>query len=1054
MMTEHELGAEKRFVPAILPWIIAAGAAVFFGATLSRWVTFGSLLQVAKASGWSWQPDLGGPLCWLVMYPLRWLPASLAPLGVNLFSMTCAALTLAVLARSVALLPHDRTQEQRGKADNEMAILPGRIGWLPPILAVMVCALQLTFWENATSGSGQSTDLVVAPFSNHCEMLDLLLFAYVIRCLLEFRITASDAWLFRASLIYGLGVTGNWAMVVFFPVLVVALLWLKKTGFFNTRFLGGLALWCLAGLSLYLLLPVVQSFAQISHVPFWTGLRSELILQKSALAAVYQYFSMFKQEALLLALTSLLPLFIISTRWASSFGDNSRVGIWTSTFMFHVVHGLFLGICIWVALDPSFSPRSKHYWMPCLTLAYLGALCVGYFSGYFLLLFSGRAPRGTHLLLKWARWGVTSVIWLLLIATPAMLISRNLPQIRVTNGPMLSQYASSQADALPAGKGIILCDDPRRAILLQSWLSVKPQGKDYVVLDCSALASPDYHRYLARRYGDRWPVHPPKDMHQRFVDMDLIALMSNLAISNRLYYLHPSFGYYFELFDPEPHGLVYRLNFCSTNTIAAPALTPQLVAENEAFWAKAQQTTLESLLPAIAPHNSTNLPMFLRRLTTRLHLEPEVNRDAIDLVAFYSRALDWWGVQLQRGGALDKAQTRFNLARDLNPDNIAAEINLESNHSLQIGQKLPLGSGSVEDRFGRRRRWDQVLSENGPFDDAAFCFRQGVVFSQGKLFRQAAHELARVQFFAPEALEPRLLLAKMNVLRGFPMEALRIVGEVRAQAQLVGLGRSNLTQVLLVETAAHLDRKDVPSAEGVIRAAMAQSSTNLDILTMAARVYLNYGIISNALSSIRLALEQQPGDTTLLLMAAQIYASAKDQASVDRSLQMAIRKSPQDENLLAMASQIYLATGLYSNVVAVSERQIQINPANSQALVNQGYAWLQLGSFDQAITHFTRAMGMDTNHTPTLRNYAQLNRAVAYLRKDDLADARRDYEAIKQSYPGAYQVYYGLQEIAYRKKLLADAARYCQLYLTYAPTNTDEAKLIRDRLKELQPGSR
>ena len=74
MMTEHEMGAEKRFVPAILPWIIAAAAAVLFGATLSRWTTFSSLLQVAKASGWSWQPDLSGPLCWLLMYPLRWLP--------------------------------------------------------------------------------------------------------------------------------------------------------------------------------------------------------------------------------------------------------------------------------------------------------------------------------------------------------------------------------------------------------------------------------------------------------------------------------------------------------------------------------------------------------------------------------------------------------------------------------------------------------------------------------------------------------------------------------------------------------------------------------------------------------------------------------------------------------------------------------------------------------------------------------------------------------------------------------------------------------------------
>jgi len=113
-----------------------------------------------------------------------------------------------------------------------------------------------------------------------------------------------------------------------------------------------------------------------------------------------------------------------------------------------------------------------------------------------------------------------------------------------------------------------------------------------------------------------------------------------------------------------------------------------------------------------------------------------------------------------------------------------------------------------------------------------------------------------------------------------------------------------------------------------------------------------------------------------------------------------------------------------------------------------------LGDYDQAIVPLTHAMDVDTNSTPTLRIYAQLNRAVAYLRKDNLDDARRDYEALRRSHPTTYQVYYGLQEIAYRKKLFKDATRYCQLYLSYAPTNTGEAKLINARLKELRSGSR
>src|SRR5439155_25798238 len=107
------------------------------------------------------------------------------PLALNLFSMVCAVLTLALLARSVTLLPHDRTHPQRLREKSEFSLLTVRAAWLPPLLAVIVCGLQLTFWEHATSASG--------------EMLDLLMFAYVIRSLLEFRIDERESWLTRAA---------------------------------------------------------------------------------------------------------------------------------------------------------------------------------------------------------------------------------------------------------------------------------------------------------------------------------------------------------------------------------------------------------------------------------------------------------------------------------------------------------------------------------------------------------------------------------------------------------------------------------------------------------------------------------------------------------------------------------------------------------------------------------------------------------------------------------------------------------------------------------------
>ena len=181
MKMAQELSPEKKFVPARLPWVAAGGALVIYLLTLNHWVSLGGLWPVARASGWSWQPDVNGPLHWLVTYPFHFLPLKTIPIALNVFSALCAFLTLALLARSVALLPHDRTEEQRIRERNPFAVLTIRAAWVGPVLAVIACGLQLSFWESATAASS--------------DMFDLLLFAYVIRCVLEFRVDGRVSWL-------------------------------------------------------------------------------------------------------------------------------------------------------------------------------------------------------------------------------------------------------------------------------------------------------------------------------------------------------------------------------------------------------------------------------------------------------------------------------------------------------------------------------------------------------------------------------------------------------------------------------------------------------------------------------------------------------------------------------------------------------------------------------------------------------------------------------------------------------------------------------------------
>ena len=146
----------------------------------------------------------------------------------------CAAVTLGLLARSVALLPHDRTELERQREKSDFSFLTGWQAWFPPVVAVLFAGFQLSFWQHATSYSG--------------ETFQLLVFAIIVWLLLEHRLDEQEWRLVVAALIYGAGLTDNWALVAFFPLFITALVWLRGVEFFNLQFLVRIALAGLAGM--------------------------------------------------------------------------------------------------------------------------------------------------------------------------------------------------------------------------------------------------------------------------------------------------------------------------------------------------------------------------------------------------------------------------------------------------------------------------------------------------------------------------------------------------------------------------------------------------------------------------------------------------------------------------------------------------------------------------------------------------------------------------------------------------------------------------------------
>ena len=59
-----------------------------------------------------------------------------------------------LLARSVALLRYDLPVPKGFVKDRPFSMLLAPVAWMPPLLAAMLCGLQLSFWEHATAASG------------------------------------------------------------------------------------------------------------------------------------------------------------------------------------------------------------------------------------------------------------------------------------------------------------------------------------------------------------------------------------------------------------------------------------------------------------------------------------------------------------------------------------------------------------------------------------------------------------------------------------------------------------------------------------------------------------------------------------------------------------------------------------------------------------------------------------------------------------------------------------------------------------------------------------
>ncbi len=826
-----------------MPLLVGAGALILYAVTLNHWARIESLPTLARVTGADTGPVVTAPLHYLVTYPFRWLPAGIQPIALNLLSAVFAALTLALLTRSVSLLPYDRTNDTRWLERNHFSLLSQPPAWLPAVFAALLCGLQLTFWEHATAMTG--------------EMLDLLLFAYVARCVLEYRVGHREDWLYKMAFVYGLAITNNYAMIAFFPCFLIALIWIMEADFFRVQFLGRMIGAGAAGLLLYLVLPLVNMLAGDETTGFIAYLRAVVGTQKGMLLAFKPYV------ILLLSFTSLLPLTIIGIRWTGGLGDHSAAGAAMATIILRVVYAALLAACVSIFFEPKWSPRTLGFGFALLPFYYIAAMSAGYFVGYFLLVFSVKtawpAPRQAA-----APPPKIKPAGVVLIAAAAfcavMLAKRNLLPIRFSNGSELGQLADFYVKTLPARPVYVIADKVGELVLAQLRLRKSGASADHVFVSSGLLQYRTYNVQLANRYGQRWPFRFEGAAGRGVLQPEfLTAMLVGLTRSNEVYYLNHSFGYFFESLQARPRGMTYSLQVLPDDPILPPRLTAQELDENQKFWQE-----VEPVLRRL-PRPPENVPadwQWLRQI--------------------YSRALNTWATTLQQHDRVADATKWYELAVVVNPENLPAKVNLAFNTRLaakdalkdldpaRAAEQLPRAYGGTEG----------YISIGGPFDDPAWLYRTAEEYMQANLFRQSLVAFDRLHKLFPANPAVDLWRRNMEIMTRF---GLGDTANAEKQALALCLEHPREDSVLEALTQIYMMTARFSNALDSVDKQLALNPSNQRALLNKAAVCIHLQQFTNAIPPLDKLLSLVPDSAAALMnrAIAHLQCGNLDQAERD-----------------------------------------------------------------------------------------------------------------------------------------------------------------------------
>jgi tetratricopeptide (TPR) repeat protein len=418
-----------------------------------------------------------------------------------------------------------------------------------------------------------------------------------------------------------------------------------------------------------------------------------------------------------------------------------------------------------------------------------------------------------------------------------------------------------------------------------------------------------------------------------------------LATNAPLVCLHPSLDYCLEWYAARPRGSVVRLFPRDADKVSGRALDAAGVAANDHYWQQRWTHSLQTLAQELTQPTPL-APRWASRLCQQLRLSSEPTRTLTLLAAGYSRCLDSWGVSLQRAGQWPQAGLWFQRALELNPANLAAQINSEYNQRHQRGDHARLAHDWVEARFvdqsARFRSWTAAVEANGPVDEPTSLFTVGATLVGEGKYVQAARDFGRCADLAPDWLDASIGLAQIRVLLGDYQGAFSLASNLESS----GKAKDDMDEAKIVSCRAAAlkglgrGQEAVAAVEGFAQ----EHHERAEVLSAAAQLYLQCGRFAPALALLDQLLAQSPNDPSLLL-----YKGSAE-----------------------------IGLAHFPDAIATLTKALTFAPASPAARINRAIACLRSGQLDAARDDYEELLQHFPNSPPVLFGLGE----IAWRRQD------------------------------------------------------------------------